>query len=179
MLREQGPRDRGPRRILHRGGINLRELLGLPEHALAARVAHCGRHALGAFECITPAVGFPLQLVKLPNVIAHRLALVGDAAHGVHPLAGQGVNLGFGDAEALTMVLRERGSLADPGAPVLLDRYARRRAEPVLAMRTVTDVLAQLFGMTSPWIRTARNLGMAAIDRLPVAKRLLAQSALR
>jgi len=120
-----------------------------------------------------------LQLVKIPSVIAHRLALIGDAAHGVHPLAGQGVNLGFGDAEALATILRERGSLADPGAPILLDRYARRRAEPVLAMQTVTDTLAQLFGMTAPWIRSVRNIGMAAIDRLPPAKRLLARSALR
>jgi 2-octaprenylphenol hydroxylase len=155
------------------------ELLALPREALAARVAERGRHALGAFECITPGAGFPLQLVKLPSVTARRLALIGDAAHGVHPLAGQGVNLGFGDAEALAAVLRERGSLADAGAPILLDRYARRRAEPVLAMQTVTDALARLFGTTTPWIRTVRNIGMAAIDRLPPAKRLLALSALR
>ena len=156
-----------------------RELLGLPADALAARVAACGRHTLGAFETITPAAGFALQRQKLPTVVAHRLALVGDAAHGVHPLAGQGVNLGFGDAEVLSAVLRERGPLADPGAAMLLERYARRRAEPVLAMQTVTDALARLFGLTSPWIRTARNLGMTALDWLPPAKRLLAQSALR
>ena len=137
------------------------ELLALPADALAARVAACGRHALGAFESITPAAGFPLQWQKLPTVVAHRLALVGDAAHGVHPLAGQGVNLGFGDAEALAAVLRARGPVTDPGAPLLLERYARRRAEPVLAMQTVTDALARLFGLTSPWIRTARNFGLA------------------
>ncbi len=156
-----------------------RELLELPAPALAARVAACGRHALGAFESITPSAGFPLQRQKLPTVVAHRLALVGDAAHGVHPLAGQGVNLGFGDAEALSAVLAARGPVADPGLPLLLERYARRRAEPVLAMQTVTDALARLFGLTSPWMRTARNLGMAALDALPHAKRLLAQSALR
>ena len=155
------------------------ELLLLSADALAVRAAAEGRHTLGAFKCITPGAGFPLHRVSLPAAIAHRLALVGDAAHGVHPLAGQGVNLGFGDAEALSSVLRERGALADPGAPMLLLRYARLRAEPVLAMQTATDALARLFGVKTPWIRSARNIGMAAVDRLPAAKRLLAQSALR
>ena len=155
------------------------ELLALSVAALAARVAAAGRHALGAFECITPGAGFPLQNVELGTVVGHRLALVGDAAHGVHPLAGQGVNLGLGDVGALARVLRERGTLADPGAPLLLDRYARRRAEPVLAMQMVTDGLARLFGSTAPWLRSARNLGMAALERMPPAKRFLAQSALR
>jgi 2-octaprenylphenol hydroxylase len=156
-----------------------RELLALPPDALATRVAECGRHVLGAFESITPSAGFPLQWQRPPTVIAHRLALVGDAAHGVHPLAGQGVNLGFGDAEALAAILRDRGPLTDPGTPMLLERYARRRAEPVLAMQTVTDGLARLFALSSPWIRAARNLGMAALDALPPAKRLLALSAIR
>jgi 2-octaprenylphenol hydroxylase len=155
------------------------ELLALPGDALAAQVADRGQRALGVLGCITPSAGFPLQRVRLSKVTAHRLALVGDAAHGVHPLAGQGVNLGFGDAEVLAMVLRERGPLVDAGAAMLLDRYARRRAEPVLAMQTVTDALAQLFGVRTPWIRSVRNVGMAAIDRLPHARRLLAQSALR
>ena len=77
------------------------------------------------------------------------------------------------------MVLRERGPVADPGAMILLDRYARRRSEPVLAMQTVTDRLARLFGSPVPWQKTVRNLGLAAVERLPVAKRLLARSALR
>jgi ubiquinone biosynthesis UbiH/UbiF/VisC/COQ6 family hydroxylase len=155
------------------------ELLALAPEALAERVAAAGRHALGAFASVTRSAGFPLLSVKVPAAIAHRVALVGDAAHGVHPLAGQGVNLGFGDAEALFAVLAERGPLTDAGAPILLERYARRRAEPVLAMHTVTDGLARLFGVATPWIRSARNLGMAGLDRLPAAKRLLAQSALR
>ncbi len=156
-----------------------RELLALPADALASRVASCGRRTLGALESITPSAGFPLQLQKLPTMVAHRVALVGDAAHGVHPLAGQGVNLGFGDAEALAAVLRGRGPLTDPGAPLLLERFARRRAAPVLAMQIVTDTLARLFGATSPWIRTARNFGMAVVDGLPPARRFLAHSALR
>lgn len=155
------------------------ELLALDPEKLAARVADAGAHDLGGFECITPAAGFPLSFLRLPVVVAHRLALVGDAAHGVHPLAGQGVNLGFGDVEALSAILRERGPVADPGVPLLLDRYARRRAGPVSAMQTVTDALAHLFRLRTPWIKAARNLGLAAVDRLPPARRLLAQSALR
>jgi 2-octaprenyl-6-methoxyphenol hydroxylase len=107
------------------------------------------------------------------------MALVGDAAHGVHPLAGQGVNLGFGDVEALAAVLRERGPVTDAGAPLLLERYARRRAGPVHAMQTVTDALAHLFRIRTPWVRSVRNLGLSAVERMPPARRLLAQSALR
>ena len=155
------------------------ELRALAPDALATRVSAAGGDALGAFECITPAAGFPLQFLRLPAVVAHRLALCGDAAHGVHPLAGQGVNLGFGDVEALAAILRERGPVRDAGTPILLERYARRRAGPVRAMQTVTDSLAHLFGIRAPWARAARNLGMTAVDRLPFVKRLLAEPALR
>ena len=155
------------------------ELLALDRATLALRVAAAGANALGALECMTPAAGFPLSFLKPPAVVADRVALVGDAAHGVHPLAGQGVNLGFGDVEALATVLRERGPVADAGAPLLLLRYARRRAEPVRAMQTVTDALAHLFRIKTPWIRSARNLGLSAVERMPPARRLLAQSALR
>lgn len=155
------------------------QLRELSAPALAARVAEAGAYALGELECITPAAGFPLQIMRPTTTIGHRLALAGDAAHGVHPLAGQGVNLGFGDAEMLACVLRERGPVADPGAPILLERYARLRIEPVRAMQAVTDGLWHLFGTTLPGLRTIRNLGLATVDRLSPFKRLLAQSALR
>jgi len=156
-----------------------RELLSLDPAALAARVASAGGHALGALQNITPAAGFPLAFMRLPATTARRLAVIGDAAHGVHPLAGQGVNLGFGDAAALAAVLRERGPVTDPGAPILLERYSRQRVEPVFAMQAVTHGLVHLFHERAPWLKTPRNLGMAAVDRLPLAKRLLARSALR
>lgn len=155
------------------------ELMALDHAALAERVAVAGERALGAFAVVTPPAAFPLQYLRVPAPVAHRLALVGDAAHGVHPLAGQGVNLGFGDAEALATILAERGPVADPGAPLLLERYARRRAEPVLAMQAVTDGLARLFGARGAWVSVLRNLGLAAADRLPFVKQALAQPALR
>jgi 2-octaprenyl-6-methoxyphenol hydroxylase len=122
---------------------------------------------------------FPLAFLRPPSVVAHRLALVGDAAHGVHPLAGQGVNLGFGDAAVLAGILHERDAVGDPGAPILLERYARRRAEPVLAMQTLTDALARAFGIDRRWLAGLRNRGMTTIDRLHTVKRALAQPALR
>lgn len=155
------------------------ELLKLPHDELAVRVAAAGNDALGAFRTITPPASFPLRFLRVPTPVALRLALVGDAAHGIHPLAGQGVNLGFGDAQALAAVLTDRGPVADAGAAILLERYARRRAEPVLAMQAVTDGLARLFGMPAPWLKALRNAGLSAVDRLPVVKRALAQPALR
>ena len=154
-------------------------LMALDAAALADRVDGAGGHALGALQLITPPAAFPLSFLRLPAAVAHRLALVGDAAHGVHPLAGQGVNLGFGDAHALATIIAERGPVADPGAPILLERYARRRAEPVFAVQTVTDGLARLFGVHAPWAARLRNLGLSAVDRLPIAKHLLAQPVLR
>jgi 2-octaprenyl-6-methoxyphenol hydroxylase len=146
---------------------------------LALRVADAGGSALGALSPITPGAAFPLSSLRLPTPVAHRLALVGDAAHGVHPLAGQGVNLGFGDAQALADVLAERGPVRDVGAPILLERFARRRAEPVLAMHAVTDGLVRLFAPRGAWLRRLRNTGLSAVDRLPFVKRALAQPALR
>lgn len=155
------------------------ELAELPAEALESRVAEAGGGALGALQLLGAPAAFPLALLKLPMTVAHRLALVGDAAHGVHPLAGQGVNLGFGDAQVLAQVLAERGPVSDPGAPLLLERFARRRAEPVLAMQTMTDGLVRLFGPNTPWLKSLRNAGMAAVDRLPLVKGALAQPALR
>ena len=155
------------------------ELLALDGGALAERVALAGARALGGLTTITAPASFPLSLLRLPSVIAQRLALVGDAAHGVHPLAGQGVNLGFGDAAALSSILSDRGTVRDPGASLLLQRYARRRLEPVSAMQGVTDGLVRLFGSRSPWIGALRNRGMSLVGSVGPLKRLLAQPALR
>lgn len=155
------------------------ELVAMRPDVLAGRVAAAGFESLGRLDLVGEPAAFPLQFLRLPAVIAHRLALVGDAAHGIHPLAGQGVNLGFGDAQALSEAIAARGPVADPGAPMVLERYARRRAEPVLAVQAVTDGLARLFGIRSRWAGMLRNAGLAAVDRLPLAKYALAQPVLR
>jgi 2-octaprenyl-6-methoxyphenol hydroxylase len=153
------------------------ELAALDAPALAARVAEAGQHALGGLSRIGATASFPLSFLRLPSVVAHRMALVGDAAHGVHPLAGQGVNLGFGDAATLARVLATGRSVGDAGASLLLERYARKRAAPVLAMQLVTDGLSRLF--EPPALKRLRNAGMRAVGALGPVRRLLAQPALR
>ncbi|HEX8011253.1 MAG TPA: FAD-dependent monooxygenase [Casimicrobiaceae bacterium] len=154
-----------------------RELAALEAGALAARVADAGGHVLGELALITPPASFPLSFLKLSSVVSHRLALVGDAAHGVHPLAGQGVNLGFGDAAALAAVVAAGRHTGDAGAALLLERYARKRAWPVLAMQLVTDGLVRLF--EPPLLKPLRNGGMRALAAFGPVRRLLAQPALR
>ncbi|HTP47023.1 MAG TPA: FAD-dependent monooxygenase [Casimicrobiaceae bacterium] len=153
------------------------EIAALDHGQLAQRVASAGANALGRIELITAPATFPLSFLKLPSAVAHRFALVGDAAHGVHPLAGQGVNLGFGDAAALAAVLGARGPVSDAGAGILLERYARRRALPVLAMQVVTDGLVRLFD--APSLQGLRNGGMRAVGALSPLRRLLASAPLR
>jgi ubiquinone biosynthesis UbiH/UbiF/VisC/COQ6 family hydroxylase len=153
-----------------------RALLGLQPEELCRRVAAAGRGALGDLDLVTPPKAFPLRLLTAESMIGPRLALVGDAAHVVHPLAGQGVNLGFGDARALAEVLRGRGA-ADPGDRLLLRRYERSRAEAILAMRTVTHGLVGLFGLSGEIPSRLRNFGLNLTDRFPVIKNLLVRRA--
>jgi ubiquinone biosynthesis UbiH/UbiF/VisC/COQ6 family hydroxylase len=154
-----------------------RELAGLPEADLCRRVAGAGRAVLGELELITPPQAFPLQRMTSESMIATRVALVGDAAHVVHPLAGQGVNLGFGDAAALAGVLARREPFRDCGDRTVLRRYERSRAEAILAMRTVTDGLARLFALPGAAAARVRNIGLNLTDRAALVKNLLIANA--
>ena len=155
-----------------------RELAALGPDALAERVTERTAAALGALSAAGPAFSFPLRLVIVDRLIASRVALVGDAAHLVHPLAGQGLNLGLQDVGALLEVVRGREAFRDIGDTVLLRRYERNRAEPIALMRTATDGLARLFGTDDAFARLVRNTGLAAVDRLAPLKSLLIRQAL-
>jgi len=123
-------------------------------------VEAASQDVLGALQVVTPAAAFPLQLQRVAQLVAPRLALVGDAAHNVHPLAGQGVNLGFRDARELARVLAGRGAQSDCGDYHLLRRYERARREDILAMQLATDGLQKLFASGKVWLQRARNLGL-------------------
>lgn len=153
-----------------------RELLGLPAEVLCEHVMEAGQRQLGKLELLTPAAAFPLSLMQVRDPVRQGCALVGDAAHGVHPLAGQGVNLGFGDAETLAEVLMGRG-MASCGDAKLLQRYARKRAEPVARMQAVTDGLLRLFRMDHELPASARNLGMNGLNRIGPLKSALIHEA--
>ncbi len=155
-----------------------RELLGLAPEALCLRLAEAGRGVLGDLTLITPPQAFPLQSLAAESMIGPRIALVGDAAHVVHPLAGQGVNLGFGDARVLAETLAARESFRDCGDRVLTRRFERARAESVLAMRTVTDGLVRLFGLPGAPAARVRNAGLNLTDRLAPVKNLLVRHAI-
>jgi 2-octaprenyl-6-methoxyphenol hydroxylase len=151
------------------------ELVALDAATLVETVRAAGRDRLGALKPITPAAAFPLRLIRVESAVAPGVALVGDAAHGVHPLAGQGVNLGFGDAEALVEVLAQhrRTRLGDER---VLQRYARARAEPVQRMQALTHGLHHLFADSrASWLR---NTGMRLVDHLPPLKAALVREAM-
>jgi ubiquinone biosynthesis UbiH/UbiF/VisC/COQ6 family hydroxylase len=159
------------------GEAHARELLTLAPHELAARVEEASLNALGPLETITPAAAFPLQLQRVAQLVKPRLALVGDAAHNVHPLAGQGINLGFRDARALAAVLRGRGVQMDCGDYALLRGYERARREDILALQLATDGLQKLFAYDVVWIAKARNKGLRLVDAQSQIKNLLVRHA--
>jgi 2-polyprenyl-6-methoxyphenol hydroxylase-like FAD-dependent oxidoreductase len=101
------------------------------------------------------------------------VALVGDAAHAVHPLAGHGMNLGFGDIVDLLKVISEREDRRMIGDERVLARYARARKEEVLLMQLTTDGLERLFSTNLEPLRVVRNLGLNLLDKLPMVKRRL------
>ena len=153
-------------------------LLALDADALCREVEQASRDVLGALTLVTPARGFALRRLGAGRLVAPRVALIGDAAHVVHPLAGQGANLGFQDARTLARVLAAREPVRDPGDLRLLRRYARARAEGVLSMDAAVHGLYCLFSAQGRAVSVLRNAGLNLTDRVPVLKNILMRQAM-
>jgi ubiquinone biosynthesis UbiH/UbiF/VisC/COQ6 family hydroxylase len=155
------------------------EIAALEPAALEERVRAAGGGVLGNLRLISRIGTFALRMIRVERVVAPGVALVGDAAHGIHPLAGQGVNLGFQDARVLAEELAARSPLERPGDLRLLRRYARARREDVTAMQFVTDGLDRLFASDAPGASWLRNAGLRMADGQSWLKDALAERAMR
>ncbi|MES2018535.1 MAG: FAD-dependent monooxygenase [Pseudomonadota bacterium] len=147
---------------------------------LAVRLAAYADEKLGTLRPLLPEVvkDVPLALIRPHAIVAPRVALVGDAAHVVHPLAGHGMNLGFADVTDLLAALAAREEQRSIGDARVLARYARARTEDILLMQLATDGLARLFAANLEPVRIARNLGLNLLDKLPMLKRRLMSHAM-
>jgi len=153
-------------------------MLGLPERAYAHEARKRMGNLLGEVALISPRSSYPLGFHHAARITDTRLALVGDAAHGIHPIAGQGVNLGYRDVAALTEVLVEGMRLGlDPGDAQLLARYQRWRSLDSFLVAASTDGLTRLFGIPGRPARAIRRFGLGAVQRLgPLKNRFMAEA---
>lgn len=152
--------------------------LALPDRAFAAEAEkRCGGR-LGAMAMAGPRSSYPLGFHHAAKITGDRLALAGDAAHGIHPIAGQGLNLGFRDVAALTQVLVEGARLGlDLGDAQLLARYERWRGLDTFLVATATDTLTRLFGVRGRTASAVRRFGLSAVQRIPpLRERFMAEA---
>lgn len=153
--------------------------LELPDDELAQEISERVGGYLGGIRVIGRRFAYPLSLVHAKSYVAHRLALVGDAAHGIHPIAGQGVNLGFRDVAVLAELLTERFALGlDIGDAAILAHYERWRRFDNMAMLAATDGLNRLFLTRFAPVQWARGMGLLAVGKLPRLKRFFMHDAM-
>lgn len=160
-------------------------LKGMTAAALCEAVSVATRNQVSIFRALSTPQAFPLRLLRASDPVSERAILVGDAAHAVHPLAGQGVNLGLGDAIGLESTLIESPSVGyDPGHALMTAKFRRLRYSAVLAMQTATDGLARLynldqslFAMQPMVLADVADAGMRVLGRLPAFRRALSSAA--
>ena len=150
-------------------------LLSLSDEDFAAEARAAMGGFLGTIALAAPRSTYPLGFHHAAQITAHRLALVGDSAHAIHPIAGQGLNLGFRDGAALAQVLVEGARLGlDLGDRQLLDRYQRWRSLDALSVAFATDSLTRIYAIPGRTASAVRRFGMGLIDRIaPVRNRLM------
>ena len=154
-------------------------LVALSDAAFAADLAARFGDFLGPVEPIGPRWTYPLTLLLAERYVETRLALVGEAAHTIHPIAGQGLNLGIRDVAALAeLVIDARRLGLDIGSETVMLRYQQWRRFDALVLAAVTDGLNRLFSNPLPPVQLARDIGLAAVNRLPPLKRLLMRDAM-
>ena len=133
---------------------------------------------LGEIELLSPPRAYPLSFAIARRFVAERFALLGDAAHVIHPLAGQGLNLGFRGVAALAECIADAARIGlDPGSPGVLERYERWRRFDTAMMAGATDGLNRLFSNRSDALRIARDVGLGVVERMPVLKRYFSREA--
>jgi 2-octaprenyl-6-methoxyphenol hydroxylase len=152
--------------------------LSLSDEDFAAEAEAAMGGFLGKVEMLAPRSSFPLGFHHAAEITAKRLALVGDAAHAIHPIAGQGLNLGFRDVAALAEVLVEGARLGlDLGDKQLLDRYQRWRSLDALSVAFATDSLTRIYGIPGATASTIRRFGMGLVSRIsPFRNRLMSEA---
>jgi 2-octaprenyl-6-methoxyphenol hydroxylase len=156
-----------------------RRMLALDDAGFADAIARRLGGDLGVVRVVGRRWSYPLGALHAHRYFDTRLALVGDAAHTIHPIAGQGLNLGFRDVMALADLLIEACRRSeDPGSPNLLRRYQQRRRPDNLLMLAATDTLDRLFSNDNRLLRLARDVGIAAVHRAPPLKRLFMRQAM-
>jgi 2-polyprenyl-6-methoxyphenol hydroxylase-like FAD-dependent oxidoreductase len=162
------------------------QLQQLTPEALSAQVMSAAMGSVaqrfGPLKMITSPKSFPLRKLKAERIIAPdhqpKVVLIGDAAHVMHPLAGQGLNLGLRDVATLGKVIEEKESFRAIDDPVLLRRYERSRHGDTDALLFTTDQLQKLFAHPSSFMKNFRNMGMNMVNRSPFFKRQLIKKAL-
>ncbi|MBU0499759.1 MAG: 2-octaprenyl-6-methoxyphenyl hydroxylase [Gammaproteobacteria bacterium] len=155
------------------------EIMGLDDEAFLARLEQRFGQRLGRFGKLGARAAYPLKMRQVREHYRPRALIIGNAAHTVHPIAGQGFNLGIRDVALLAELLIDAARAgSDPGAEALLQAYAAGRDRDQQAVTLATDLLARLFSNPLPPLRIARDLGMLAIDLLPGATHLLARRAM-
>lgn len=145
--------------------------LKLGDRAFLAEIEKRMGHIFGDITSVGPRSSYPLGFHHTARITADRLALIGDAAHGIHPIAGQGLNLGLRDVGALVDVVAEGMRLGlDPGDAQLLAKYERWRGLDSFMVALATDGLTRLFGIPGKTASAIRRLGMAGVQRMPILK---------
>ena len=153
------------------------ELLALSAEALEDEIEIASDGVVGELQVLNPAVAFPLVRQRVERLVEPRVALIGDAAHNIHPLAGQGMNLGLRDARELANVLAGRGPHRDCGEYALLRRYERARKEDIMALELTTHGLEKLFETRAVWMAALRNFGLSLVNGQPLLKNALVRYA--